>query len=86
MELLAVLQMELSKDQRMAIVSSGSPGDSHLRCASALEDCITTLPCCFALLLLLFMLFFYATIDAINDLLALPGVPLEDAAKLQKLE
>jgi hypothetical protein len=89
MELLAVLQTELSKDQRMAIVSSGSPVEPAMRLALTLR--ILGIGSYHDLAMLFFVATitvypgFHATIDAINDFLALPGVPLGDTAKLQKL-
>jgi hypothetical protein len=88
-ELLAVLQTELSKDQRMAIVSSGSPIEPAVRLALTLRilggGSHHDLAMLFRIATITVYAVFHATIDAINNLLALPGVPPKDTAKLQKL-
>jgi hypothetical protein len=89
MELLSVLKTELSRDQRMAIVSNGSPVEPDVQLALALRILGGGSHHDFAMLFRIATITVYAvfnaTINAINNLLALPGVPLEDIEKLQKL-
>jgi hypothetical protein len=90
MELLSVLKTEISKDQRMAIVSSGSPVEPAVRLALNLRILGAVshhdLAMLFCIDTITVYAVFNATIDAINNLLALSGVPLEDTEKFQKLE
>jgi DDE superfamily endonuclease len=89
MELLAVLQSELSNDQRMAIISSGSPVEPAIRLALTLRilggGSHHDLAMLFRIATVTVYSVFHATIDAINNRLSLPGVPLEDTAELRKL-
>jgi hypothetical protein len=74
MEHLAVLQSELSNDQRMVIISSGSPVEPAIRLALTLRILGGGLHHDLA------MLFRIATVTVYS------GVPLEDTAELRKLE
>jgi DDE superfamily endonuclease len=89
MELLSVLKTELSRDQRMEMVSSGSPVEPAVRLALTLRvlggGSHHDLAMLFRIATITVYALFNATIIAINNLLALPGVPLEDIEKLQKL-
>jgi hypothetical protein len=89
MELISVLKTELSRDQRMAIVSSGSPDEPAVRLALTLRilggGSHHDLAMLFRIATINVYAVFHATINAINNLLALTGVPLEDIEKLQKL-
>jgi hypothetical protein len=73
----------------MAIVSSGSPVESAVRLALTLlilsGGSHHDLAMLFRIATVTVYSVFHATIDAINNLLSLPGVPLEDAADLRKL-
>jgi hypothetical protein len=77
MELLAVLQTELSKDQRMEIVSSGSPVEPGkglaltLRILGGGSHHNLTMP--FSLLLLLFMLVFMPQLTQLTIFSRFPG-------------
>jgi hypothetical protein len=81
MELLAVLQTELSNDQRMEIVSSGSPVEPAVRLALTLRilggGSHHDLAMLFRVATTTVYAVFHATIDAINNLLALPGIHLK---------
>jgi hypothetical protein len=73
----------------MAIVSSGSPVEQAVRLALTLRilggESHHDLAMLFRIATITVYAVFHATIDAINNLLELPGVILEDTAKLQKL-
>jgi hypothetical protein len=82
MELIPVFQTEISNDQRKAIVLSGSPVETAVRLALTLRilggGSHHGLAMLFRIATTTVYAVFNATVNAMNNVLALPGVPLED--------
>jgi hypothetical protein len=89
MELLSVLQTDLSKGSANGNCLEWFPVEPAVRLALTLRilggESHHDLAMLFRIANITVYAVFHATIDAINNLLALIGVPLEDTAKFQKL-